>query len=322
LDRREKEKKREREIGHRRAIVQCQSSTPRATPPPSRGPCPSSTSARSSTAWSTRVRPAWKRWPGTWRGSPTGNGKERRKGEEEKIECSTDVFLQKTLNPDLLKKKNSASKRLLSLRCSDLRQRLLRLLIVSQWSNKARAIAEVGRVLDASARSARAAVDAADRLAYLHSELAATAAPPPDPDSALALAAYGRSQRLPLSVTDDFLMGGNNGTTAAAELLSLSDDSERRAAAGRMGRMLRAALLARNAKRNDLPVLPRGVRVVRNAAGSVTLGCGGEYRLRLSLAPPPETEEEPEEPETEIEETANGEAAAAAKKRGRKRRRR
>lgn len=85
------------------------------------------------------------------------------------------------------------SKRLLAMRLSGIRQRLLRLLMVSQWSNKvrvgrgcvylktrvlflcsppfsinsfsqARALVEVGRVLDAGARFARAATDAADQV--------------------------------------------------------------------------------------------------------------------------------------------------------------
>ena len=84
-----------------------------------------------------------------------------------------------------------------------------------------------------------------------------------------------------------------------------------------MGRMLRAALLSRDdptSKRgsglkSDSIVLPRGVRVARIAAGSATLGCGGEYRVRLSLAPPPPLEPEAE---AEAEEQAAGEDETAA----------
>ncbi len=55
------------------------------------------------------------------------------------------------------------------------RQRLLRLLVLVQWAHKARAVSEVSRVLGTAANHANALRDAADNLAYLHSELEATA---------------------------------------------------------------------------------------------------------------------------------------------------
>jgi hypothetical protein len=51
------------------------------------------------------------------------------------------------------------------------RQRLLRLHVVTAWSSKANAMANVARVLDVCGRHTDALRDAADQLAYLHAEL-------------------------------------------------------------------------------------------------------------------------------------------------------
>ena len=62
-------------------------------------------------------------------------------------------------------------KRLLLRHLHATRQRLLRLHVVTAWSSKANAMANVARVLDVCGRHTDALRDAADQLAYLHAEL-------------------------------------------------------------------------------------------------------------------------------------------------------
>lgn len=71
------------------------------------------------------------------------------------------------------------------------RQQLQRLGVVVAWSAKARAVAECRRVMQAAAVHAAALQDAADQLAYLHSELTATAAPAYDIATAVQVTEQG-----------------------------------------------------------------------------------------------------------------------------------
>ena len=58
---------------------------------------------------------------------------------------------------------------------------------------QARVVAEVGRILEVAARQANACRDAADQLAYLHSELEAGHVPAYDVASALTVLRTGKS---------------------------------------------------------------------------------------------------------------------------------
>ncbi|KAK9826373.1 hypothetical protein WJX81_004551 [Elliptochloris bilobata] len=121
------------------------------------------------------------------------------------------------------------------------KQRLLRLLVVAQWANKARAVVECGRVLDVAARHAGACREAADQLAFLHGELEALRAPAWDVPTAADVLLTGGYQLLPAVIEE-------------LRPPALPPPARRRAAVRLMDQLLRARLLQE--------ALPGGVHVV------------------------------------------------------------
>jgi len=104
------------------------------------------------------------------------------------------------------------------------------------------------------------------QLAHLHAELRATATPAPDVDGALEILLTGAHRRLPTCLAH--LAPPPPPPPAAVA-----------AAAARMGRLVRAGLLAGG--------LPPGARLARARAGVATLeSARGEYAVRVTLAPP------------------------------------
>ncbi|EIE23245.1 hypothetical protein COCSUDRAFT_63601 [Coccomyxa subellipsoidea C-169] len=164
-----------------------------------------------------------------------------------------DVFLEQTdshlrdLSANLGAQGDEDRKRALLLFLHNTKQRLLRLLIVVKWANKARVVAEVGRILDVAARQANACRDAADQLAYLHGELEDTRVPAYDVPTAL------EELRPPPA----------------------PPPAVRRARLRLMDQILRSTLLQEK--------LPAGVTVASVGGGVTKLRCGDLWEARLTL---------------------------------------
>ncbi|BDA50233.1 probable mediator of RNA polymerase II transcription subunit 14 at N-terminal half [Coccomyxa sp. Obi] len=183
-----------------------------------------------------------------------------------------DVFLEQTssqlgeLSAHLGAQGDAERKRMLLLFLHNTKQRLLRLLIVVKWANKARVVAEVGRILDVAARQANACRDAADQLAYLHGELEDGRVPAYDVPTALEILQTGDYALLPSCIE---------------ELCPPSSPSPavRRSRLRLMDQILRSTLLQEK--------LPAGVEVASIGGGVVELHCGKEWEARLTLVPAP-----------------------------------
>ncbi|KFM25071.1 Putative mediator of RNA polymerase II transcription subunit 14 [Auxenochlorella protothecoides] len=165
---------------------------------------------------------------------------------------------------------DSERKRALMSQLHASRQQLQRLGVVVAWSAKARAVAECRRVMQAAAVHAAALQDAADQLAYLHSELTATAAPAYDIATAVQVTEQGSYNLLPSSIEE------HAGVSPARPPRSTV-----RAALAQLDFLIRAKLL-QNPR-------PEGMAVRSISAGVLTLGgAGGLYTARLTLVPAPE----------------------------------
>ncbi|KAL6771468.1 hypothetical protein ACKKBG_A26500 [Auxenochlorella protothecoides x Auxenochlorella symbiontica] len=165
---------------------------------------------------------------------------------------------------------DSERKRALTSQLHASRQQLQRLGVVVAWSAKARAVAECRRVMQAAAVHAAALQDAADQLAYLHSELTATAAPAYDIATAVQVTEQGSYNLLPSSIEE------HAGVSPARPPRSTV-----RAALAQLDFLIRAKLL-QNPR-------PEGMAVRSISAGVLTLGgAGGLYTARLTLVPAPE----------------------------------
>ncbi|KAK9805588.1 hypothetical protein WJX72_006563 [[Myrmecia] bisecta] len=142
------------------------------------------------------------------------------------------------------------------------RQRLLRLLVVSQWANKAKAVVECGKVLDVTARHAHTLSEAADKLVELHEELENTRTPIFDVPTALDVLQTGSYNILPQIIED-------------LRPPVPPPPRKRRAAVRLLDQLLRSQLL-----KEDLPL---GVEVVTVSGGSAVLRSEGEYEAKLTL---------------------------------------
>ncbi|KAK9903582.1 hypothetical protein WJX75_009266 [Coccomyxa subellipsoidea] len=183
-----------------------------------------------------------------------------------------DVFLEQThyhlrdLSLNLEAQGDDDRKRALMLFLHNTKQRLLRLLIVVKWANKARVVAEVGRILDVAARQANACRDAADQLAYLHGELEDTRVPAYDAPTALEVLQTGDYALLPSCIEE-------------LRPPPAPPPAVRRARLRLMDQILRSTLLQEK--------LPAGVAVASIGGGVVELRCGKLWEARLTLVPAP-----------------------------------
>ncbi|CAL8465259.1 g4794 [Coccomyxa elongata] len=183
-----------------------------------------------------------------------------------------DGFLEQTssrlgeLSAQLGAEGDADRKRALLLFLHNTKQRLLRLLIIVKWANKARVVAEVGRILDVAARQANACRDAADQLAYLHGELEDSRVPAYDVPTALEVLQTGDYALLPSCIE---------------ELCPppAPPPAVRRSRLRLMDQILRSTLLQEK--------LPAGVKVASIGGGVVELHCGKEWEARLTLVPAP-----------------------------------
>lgn len=110
----------------------------------------------------------------------------------------------------------TCSKRALLAQLHASRQQLQRVAVATAWSAKARAVAECRRVLETAALHGAALQESADQLAFLHGELAVTAAPPYDVPTALHVTEQGAgAMRLRLCVC--VVVGGGGGSNFLGE---------------------------------------------------------------------------------------------------------
>ncbi|GAB4814308.1 hypothetical protein N2152v2_001354 [Parachlorella kessleri] len=148
------------------------------------------------------------------------------------------------------------------------RQQLQRLHVAVAWSNKAKAVAEVKRLLEVASSHTSALRDAADQVAYLWGELEDGKAPLYDVPTAVQVLESGAYKLLPSTIEEQ-----------AAIPPPAASEARRRAALLRMDFLLRSKLLA--------ATLPEGMEVARVRGGTAEVAAPGEYLAELTLVPAP-----------------------------------